>query len=128
MKNVTNPITDEDRIPFVAPSARKPKRVAAEPVLMTEAMLQDKESIREVLREGVHTVVFKKVDGSTATMDCTLDPVHLPQIDPTKINVRPRSETPEPEHLLHVYSIDRAGWRSFVVPNVLSIEAKGVQS
>jgi murein endopeptidase len=57
-------------------------------------------------------------------MECTLDPKLLPVLDPAMLNVKPRNEEPEAEHLLHVYATDRQGWRSFVVPNVTKIYKK----
>jgi hypothetical protein len=78
--------------------------------------------LRNTLHVGIWTLEFTKVDGTPAVMECTLDPKHLPPIDPTKITVSPRTEVAE--HLLHVYSTDRQGWRSFVVPNVTKIYKK----
>lgn len=102
-------------------SARKPKRQPAPAPVMTEGMLRNKEMLRSNLRSGVWSIEFTKVDGTPAVMECTLDPAHLPAIDPDKINVAPRTEKEEPAHLLHVYAVDRQGWRSFVVPNVTKI-------
>ena len=125
VKPIVKPITDEDRIPFgPAPSARKPKRQPAPAVVMTEGMLKNKEMLRNTLRRGAWMVDFTKVDGTPCTMECTLDRDLLPPMDPEKINVQPRNETPEPEHLLHVYALDRQGWRSFVAPNVTQIYKK----
>jgi hypothetical protein len=121
--NGVKPITADDSIPFPpAPSPRKPKRQPSPPIAMTEGMLKNKEMLRNTLHVGIWTIEFTKVDGTPAVMECTLDPKHLPPIDPTKISVSPRSEVAE--HLLHVYSTDRNGWRSFVVPNVTKIYKK----
>jgi hypothetical protein len=123
--NGVKPITADDTIPFPpAPSPRKPKRQPVPPVVMTEGMLKNKEMLRNTLRVGIWTIEFTKVDGTPAIMECTLDKKFLPPIDPTKINVKPRNEESEPEHLLHVYATDRNGWRSFVVPNVTKIYKK----
>jgi hypothetical protein len=139
--NGVKPITADDSIPFPpAPSPRKPKRQPSPPIAMTEGMLKNKEMLRNTLHVGIWTLEFTKIDGTPAVMECTLDPKHLPPIDPTKISVctldpkhlppidptkisvSPRSEVAE--HLLHVYSTDRQGWRSFVVPNVTKIYKK----
>jgi hypothetical protein len=121
--NGVKPITADDSIPFPpAPSPRKPKRQPSPPIAMTEGMLKNKEMLRNTLHVGIWTIEFTKVDGTPAVMECTLDPKHLPPIDPTKISASPRSEVAE--HLLHVYSTDRNGWRSFVVPNVTRIYKK----
>lgn len=123
--NGVKPITADDSIPFPpAPSPRKPKRQPAPAVHMTEGMLKNKEMLRNTLRVGIWTIEFTKVDGTPSIMECTLDSKFLPPIDPAKINVKPRNEEPEAPHLLHVYSTDRNGWRSFVVPNVTKIYKK----
>jgi hypothetical protein len=106
------------------PVASKPKSPKAAPPIMTEGMLKNKEMLRNTLRVGIWTIEFTKVDGTPAVMECTLDPKFLPKLDPEKINEMPRSEQPEAEHLLHVYSTDRQGWRSFVSPNVTKIYKK----
>lgn len=124
--NGVRPITADDSIPFPpAPSPRKPKRQPMTPIVMTEQMLDVKEAIRSTLKDGVWVVNFTKVDGTLAVMECTLDPELLPN-DPTKINpVAPTTGAASAaEHLLHVYAVDRQGWRSFVVPNVISIARK----
>lgn len=121
--NGVKPITADDSIPFPpAPSARKPKRQPSPAIVMTEGMLKNKEMLRNTLSVGVWTLEFTKVDGTPSVMECTLDKKFLPPIDPTKISVSPRAEVAE--HLLHVYSTDRNGWRSFVVPNVTKIYKK----
>ena len=77
-----------------------------------------KEDYRNKLQSGLWIVEFKKVDGTPSTMECTLDPAYLP---PQKEGALERTEQ---EHLLHVYSTDRKGWRSFVVENVTNFYRK----
>ena len=71
-----------------------------------------REDYRSKLQHGVWVVEFTKADGTRAIMECTLDAKLTP---PLKEGA---SERTEQEHLLHVYSLDRAGWRSFVVSKV----------
>jgi hypothetical protein len=77
-----------------------------------------KEDYRSKLEHGVWVVEFNKVDGTPAIMEATLDPKLLP---PAKDGTKAR---PEQEHLLHVYAVDREGWRSFTVANVKSFYKK----
>lgn len=77
-----------------------------------------KEAYKAKLEHGAWVVEFTKVDGSHAIMECTLDPRLLP---PKPADLANRTEKPD---LLHVYSLDRAGWRSFKVENVKSIYPK----
>ena len=122
--NGVKPIKADDSIPFPpAPSPRKPKRQL--PPVMTEGMLRNKELLRNTLRSGSWMIDFKKMDGTPATMECTLDPSLIPQ-DPTKINpvAATTGAASAAEHLLHVYAVDRQGWRFFATPNVMKIYKK----
>jgi len=77
-----------------------------------------REDYREKLQHGSWIVEFTKVDGTPATMECTLDPKYLPAKKEGQLE---RTET---EDLLQVYSLDRSGWRSFKVANVKSFYKK----
>jgi len=84
---------------------------------LTEAELQKaaekKADLISKLQHGVWMVEFDKVDGSPSTMECTLDGRYLPPAaDP-----KGHSRVVKPD-LLHVYALDRVGWRSFKVLNV----------
>lgn len=98
-----------------ATKPRKEKPIKA-PVFMTREQLAERERIREQLQTGTSIVEFTKVDGTKSIMECTLDPALLPPADPTATSTRP-----EQNHLLHVYAVDRQGWRSFLVNNVTRI-------
>lgn len=75
-----------------------------------------KDDLRAKLRTGTHEIHFTKKDGTKSVMEATLDPVLLPD-EPT-----PTTATrPDHPHLLHVYSIDRQGWRSLIIENVTSV-------
>lgn len=77
-----------------------------------------REDYRSKLQSGVWVVEFNKADGTPTTMECTLDDKLTP---PLKEGVERRIEQ---DHLLHVYSLDRAGWRSFIVSNVTNFYKK----
>jgi len=103
----------------------KPKKAAPQPApVMSEELLEAKETLRGLLRAGIWTVKFTKKDGTESVMECTLDPQHLPKPDPVLITEAPRTKDTEAPHLLHVYAVDRQGWRSFIVPNVLEVTPK----
>lgn len=98
---------------------RKEKPVKAA-VFMTVEQLAERERIRTQLLTGTSIVEFTKVDGTKSIMECTLDPALLPPADPNATSTRP-----EQNHLLHVYAVDRQGWRSFLVNNVTRIYKAG---
>ena len=77
-----------------------------------------KDEYKSRLSVGKWIVEFTKVDGTPAVMECTLDPKLTP---PLKEGVEPR---PEKDDLIHVYSLDRQGWRSFKVANVKAFYPK----
>lgn len=81
--------------------------------LLLEAAAK-KEELRSRLRTGVWMVEFTKVDGSQAVMECTLDPRFLPPGDSQDTGTK-AADNPT---VLRVFSVDRAGWRSFKVLNV----------
>lgn len=78
-----------------------------------------REDYRSKLQHGTWIVEFTKTDGTPAVMECTLDDRLLPQAEATE-----GAKRTEPEHLLHAYSLDRQGWRSFVVANVKAFYRK----
>ena len=98
----------------------KEKAVKVEVPPLTEEQLNEKVALKNKLQHGVYYVVFEKVDGTIATMECTLDPRHLP-VGLGVAHSKPRAEA---EHLLYVYAVDRAGWRSFHVTKVKNVYRK----
>lgn len=105
-------------IPQEVPAAKK-KGLKPAPVI-TEAIRARRAEIQSSLRSGIWTVEFTKVDGTSAIMECTLDPRHLPS-DPNVIKPMPDPDRTASEHLIHAYAIDRQGWRSFYVSNVTKL-------
>lgn len=100
--------------PIGGPKApyRKEKPVKVAPVL-SPAQATAREEMRSKLQVGTWIIEFTKVDGTPSIMEATLDPKLLPPADPAAVASRP-----EQAHLLHVYAVDRQGWRSFVTTNV----------
>lgn len=59
-------------------------------------------------------VVFTKADGSITKMECSAH--EIPGSDKMDYDLASKPD------LLHVYSFDRAGWRSFKFSRLISIE------
>lgn len=79
----------------------------------------DKESLKQHLKEGVHTVVFQKKDGTERTMKCTLDPNRLvPQTEKIAVS-KVRVENPD---VLAVWDIDKQSWRSFRIDSIVTFD------
>lgn len=71
------------------------------------------ENMIEELHRGICTVTFKKVNGETRTMKCTLHPDYLPE----QQTLNERTQTKDP-NVIPVWDIDQNGWRSFRVDHV----------
>lgn len=77
-----------------------------------------KETLKNLLRENVLSVVFIKRDGSERVMECTLKPDLLPvQDENTESKDKVRTENPD---VIQVYDLENTGWRSFRVDSVLA--------
>lgn len=85
---------------------------------LNEAEREKRDQILVHLRQGAWDVVYDKVDGTPATMCCTLDPSLIPPAPPKDPNKPAKAVQ---EHLLAVYALDRSGWRSFAIRNVRSL-------
>lgn len=73
--------------------------------------------MRDILKENVVEVVFKKIDGNTRVMLATLKPEYLPE----KQAVNCRVFSPD---IISVWSIEDKGWRSFRKDSVISYIVK----
>lgn len=69
----------------------------------------------DLLKSGVYTVTFTKVDGSVRNMPCTLQENVLP----TRAFAESRKKS-NPENV-SVWCVDKEEWRSFKVMNVTAI-------
>lgn len=68
----------------------------------------------EMLQKNIVKVIFKKVDGSTRVMECTLISAFLPQLE--------GSSTKKSEKVIPVWDLEKEAWRSFRVDNVIDVE------
>jgi WYL_2, Sm-like SH3 beta-barrel fold len=81
-------------------------------------MLYTRESIAQVLSQGIATVVFTKLDGTERVMHCTIAPHMIPE-----------EKMPRNTHMgfqmnlavLKVYDVDFGQWRSFRVNSVTDL-------
>lgn len=88
---------------------------------LTESEERAKTALQNALRKGIWMIDYNKVDGTPATMECTLDEQYIPRA-PQGSSID--SNRSKPAHLLAVYATDRAGWRSFAIRNVKKIYKK----
>ena len=71
-------------------------------------MFDQKEVIKEKLRNGNCTVVFKKADGTERTMICTLLESAIPAEHKPK-----GTNNKQSDDAIAVWDIEKQGWRSF---------------
>ena len=85
-------------------------------------MTYTRETITDVLKQGIHEVTFTKVDGTVRTMPCTLDPEILPTMEITEEKRVPRKLNPD---TLRVFVTDINEWRSFRIENITQVNKIG---
>ena len=86
-----------------------------------------KDEIKSILKEGIHTVVFTKVNGERREMPATLDPtliIDVPKVHQTNTDnpidfPKPRKEN---DAVVSVWCVDKASWRSFRIDNLIEIK------
>lgn len=77
-------------------------------------MIEQKDTIKEKLRSGNCTVVFKKADGTERKMLCTLQEASIP------LESRPKnSSAKQSEDAIAVWDIEKQAWRSFRYDSIL---------
>jgi hypothetical protein len=74
----------------------------------------NRDEIIETLKKGITTVVFTKVDGSTRTMNCTLNSRYLPE----NADASGKAKTGAS---VAVWDTDKSAWRSFRVDSVQKV-------
>ena len=82
--------------------------------------LFDKYMLKEMLHNGVVSIVFEKADGTIREMNCTLNPTEMPPqlLTEQQEAAKVRNENPD---LLAVWDVDANGWRSFNISKVRSV-------
>lgn len=83
-------------------------------------MTYTKDEIQAMLRSGLFTVTFNKVNGDERVMPCTLVESYIPE------SAKPKGTSKELSakqlENLGVWSLESEGWRSFKIENVTNIE------
>jgi len=71
-------------------------------------------------------IKFKKKDGSTRFMRCTLNFQKIPEIDkPKKVDIPKILKLMQNSGILHVYDVEKRGWRSVPFNNIEYLQAGG---
>lgn len=78
----------------------------------------DAAELRQSLRNGIVSVTFTKKDGSSRTLNATLNEALLPPKKPD--NGKPKRQYPE--DYFNVWSVDDRDWRSFSFDQVTSVK------
>lgn len=80
----------------------------------------DRDTVLNDLRKNVVEVTFKKVDGTTRIMRCTLSPEYLPK----NFNESVEQQTDEKNfhsqnpNVIAAWDVQKGGWRSFRMDSV----------
>ena len=82
--------------------------------------LFDKYMLKEMLQNGIISIVFEKADGTIREMNCTLNPTEMPAQLLTEEQNAAKIRT-ENADLLAVWDVDANGWRSFNISKVRSV-------
>ena len=82
--------------------------------------LFDKYMLKEMLQNGIISIVFEKADGTIREMNCTLNPTEMPAQRLTEEQNAAKIRT-ENADLLAVWDVDANGWRSFNISKVRSV-------
>ena len=86
-----------------------------------------KDEIKSIQKEGIHTVVFTKVNGERREMPATLDPtliISVPKVHQTNTDNPidfPKTRK-ENDAVVSVWCVDKAEWRSFRIDNLIEIK------
>lgn len=85
--------------------------------------MMNKYELKEILNNGVATIVFTKTDGTERTMKCTLLPEYMPaNIHQSQKLLTEETQRVENPNTVSVWDIENNGWRSFRIDSVKSIE------
>lgn len=83
--------------------------------------MMNKHELKQVLSNGVATVVFTKVDGTERTMKCTLLPEYMPSEVVQGQQLLTENAKPENPNTISVWDIESNGWRSFRLDSIKTI-------
>lgn len=91
---------------------------------LSQNMAQRRTQLIETLKTNKCVVTFKKIDGDTRAMPCTLRSDIVPPrvITEDKINAPARKVN---QDTLSVWCIDKKEWRSFRLDSITNVEVLG---
>lgn len=80
----------------------------------------DRDTVLKDLRKNVVEVTFKKVDGTTRVMRCTLMPDHLPKSFNESVDEQKQEQNfhSENRNVIAAWDVQKGGWRSFRIDSV----------
>lgn len=80
----------------------------------------DRDTVLNDLRTNVLEVTFKKVDGSTRVMRCTLMPEHLPKNFNENVEEQNNEKSfhSQNPNVIAAWDVQKGGWRSFRMDSV----------
>lgn len=78
-----------------------------------------KTQLKQTLENGVHTVVFTKLNGEVRELYCTLDPEELPVSDKQLLSEGITKK--ENDNALSVWDMDKKAWRAFRLDSIIEV-------
>ena len=82
----------------------------------------DKFELKEILEQGVVTVVFTKVDGTERMMQATLLSEFLPQVQRPQLLTEEHRNS-QNDDLIHVWDVEASGFRSIRISSIKEVGA-----
>ena len=116
-EKVTNLEKEEDKI-----SIEKDGTESLTTKMASLKKIPTEKDLTNLLREGIMTVTFKKLDGDERIMTCTKSAKIIPEEDLPKTNKEPKQGT------VTVWDVNAKGWRSFRYDRVTKVEPSKVNS
>ena len=84
-------------------------------------MVMDKSNVIALMKEGVVTVEFTKVNGDYRKMEATLQPERMPEV---VVEIEEKSPKKKSDTSLSVWDVNAEGWRSFRWDKLKTVNGK----
>jgi hypothetical protein len=87
----------------------------------------EKHELKEILQNGVATVVFTKTNGDIREMNCTLLSEYIPEqpkSDEKQLLTESVQKRKENNEVLSVWDLDKSAWRSFRLDSISGVTPK----
>lgn len=82
-------------------------------------IIMEKFQLKQILENGVATVVFTKLDGTERQMKCTLLSEYLPVSDKQMLTEGKTHK--QSDHSLSVWDIEKSAWRAFRLDSIKEV-------